>query len=598
MGDFIEVLDTIKKWCVARVIEKDIEKKRVKVKYSGWGDKWNEYIDFSSPRLCVKLGTNVAVTQNTGSKKRLKEGMMWDVTIECLREMHKPLNKFISRGQDEDESIEWMMEMQDFVRRCLISNYVEDSKIPIEVNAYLQKVVVAFAHSLKRSPHSKSGGSSSLSSSKQSLPVSPIFLHCFKRIFSSCFFYDNFGKVSMGSRFSSFFGARGKNDGTYAEQNGYVSDYLVANVNAFGKAGGFDSVLRRLSIAEEEEESSSSSGNNNNDKSDKKEEKSNLPSSKSDDASSSSMIMPMEELAAILNAFSNVSELFPSSFKRKYFPTFQSLVFRRMLSMDIQSLRSLAQNQRSNGIIMFQDSTKSLFNLIGNVLKGDEADRVLEVFKLRLAKRLMSTPFFTLKLRGSDDLIDQINMTLRRERRDSFRERGDEQYEKDKSSPGMMSRIFGGKGYRTDEDSLGRKKVQRPKSKWLKCKWLSEWIVKNEIIHLILQSPGDTHTEMLKRSRRVLLFLAQNEALTTQDMTLLCGHINTDETTRKDVYIILEDLANELPVSQLTKLFDIVVKSSKNCGTPSLFLEFLQRYTENAMCREMRKGVSSSKRNA
>ena len=139
-----------------------------------------------------------------------------------------------------------------------------------------------------------------------------------------------------------------------------------------------------------------------------------------------------------------MSELFPSTFKRKYFPRFQSLVFQRMLSMDIQSLRSLAQNQRSNGIARFRvppevflrcsvrgsrvpqqcgDRASHLTRTphTGNVLKGEEADRALEVFKLRLAKRLMSTPFFTLKLRGSDDLVEQINMTLRRERRDSLR---------------------------------------------------------------------------------------------------------------------------------------------------------------------------------
>ena len=53
VGDFVEVLDTVKKWCVARVIKIDQDKKSVRIKYSGWDDKWNEDIGFSSPRLCV-----------------------------------------------------------------------------------------------------------------------------------------------------------------------------------------------------------------------------------------------------------------------------------------------------------------------------------------------------------------------------------------------------------------------------------------------------------------------------------------------------------------------------------------------------------------
>ena len=191
VGDFVEVLDTVKKWCVARVIKIDQDKKSVRIKYSGWDDKWNEDIRFSSPRLCVQLGTNVAVTENTGSKKRLKVGMLWNVSSERLSEMHKPLDRFIASENDE-KRIEWMMEMQEFVRKCLISDYTNEVEQPNLVNAYLQKVVLAFAHCLK----------------EDKKRISPIFLHSFKRIFSPCFFYDNFGKASMGSRFSSFFGAR------------------------------------------------------------------------------------------------------------------------------------------------------------------------------------------------------------------------------------------------------------------------------------------------------------------------------------------------------------------------------------------------------
>ena len=197
VGDFIEVLDTVQKWCVARVLEVNQDKKTVMIKYSGWDDKWNEEINFKSSRLCVQLGTHVAVTDNTGSKKRLKVGALWNINSERLSEMHKPLIRFIS-GKSDEKSIEWMMEMQDFVRKCLISDYVDDLATPNRVNTYLERVVVAFAHCLKGDKR-----------------ISPIFLHSFKRIFSPCYFYDHFGKASMGSRFSSFFGARGKYDGMF-----------------------------------------------------------------------------------------------------------------------------------------------------------------------------------------------------------------------------------------------------------------------------------------------------------------------------------------------------------------------------------------------
>ncbi len=51
VGDFIDVLDTVNKWCVGRVVDKNVDKNEVLVHYEGWSDKWNEWIFFLSRRL-------------------------------------------------------------------------------------------------------------------------------------------------------------------------------------------------------------------------------------------------------------------------------------------------------------------------------------------------------------------------------------------------------------------------------------------------------------------------------------------------------------------------------------------------------------------
>ena len=54
VNDFLDALDTVNKWCVAKII--DIKKNdndiyQYHLHYVGWGDRWNEWLPMDSPRL-------------------------------------------------------------------------------------------------------------------------------------------------------------------------------------------------------------------------------------------------------------------------------------------------------------------------------------------------------------------------------------------------------------------------------------------------------------------------------------------------------------------------------------------------------------------
>ncbi len=51
VGDNVDCLDTVGKWCVASVVEKG--EKGVLVHYKGWSDKWNEWMALNSNRLAM-----------------------------------------------------------------------------------------------------------------------------------------------------------------------------------------------------------------------------------------------------------------------------------------------------------------------------------------------------------------------------------------------------------------------------------------------------------------------------------------------------------------------------------------------------------------
>ena len=50
-GQWVDVKDTVDKWLEAQVIEISEDKKKVKVHYNHWGNRWDEWININSPRI-------------------------------------------------------------------------------------------------------------------------------------------------------------------------------------------------------------------------------------------------------------------------------------------------------------------------------------------------------------------------------------------------------------------------------------------------------------------------------------------------------------------------------------------------------------------
>jgi len=53
LGEWVDVRDTVNKWCCGRIVE--IKDKKVFVHYNGWSEKWNEWMDMSTSRV-AKFG--------------------------------------------------------------------------------------------------------------------------------------------------------------------------------------------------------------------------------------------------------------------------------------------------------------------------------------------------------------------------------------------------------------------------------------------------------------------------------------------------------------------------------------------------------------
>lgn len=85
IGQPLDVLDTVGKWSEAEVIDVDLQMRRVHITYCFWSDNFNEWLDFSSPRI-AKWGAH---TYQIGGVLRLNQ------RIECRDTYQKWLEALV-----------------------------------------------------------------------------------------------------------------------------------------------------------------------------------------------------------------------------------------------------------------------------------------------------------------------------------------------------------------------------------------------------------------------------------------------------------------------------------------------------------------------
>jgi hypothetical protein len=90
VGDLVDIIDTIKHWRVARVIEVDSAAKTIKVHYDGWSVEWDETLPMKSERLAPG-GSKTAATLGTGDKAS-REPCELAPHVDDLRKTHAQLD--------------------------------------------------------------------------------------------------------------------------------------------------------------------------------------------------------------------------------------------------------------------------------------------------------------------------------------------------------------------------------------------------------------------------------------------------------------------------------------------------------------------------
>jgi len=136
-------------------------------------------------------------------------------------------------------------------------------------------------------------------------------------------------------------------------------------------------------------------------------------------------------------------------------------------------------------------------------------------------------------------------------------------------------------------------------TEWLTEKVMSEWIVTNEIIEVLLggtvggRSYG-THVELMKLMPPFYKFLAYNKMLTQEHVTLLWeGGIKGGDHFRREVYDLIAELAGLVEVDLLDWIYEELISRVPVEDMDEVTFRLVRGFTEPALRRQGASGAAA-----
>ncbi|GMF58376.1 unnamed protein product [Phytophthora fragariaefolia] len=216
-----------------------------------------------------------------------------------------------------------------------------------------------------------------------------------------------------------------------------------------------------------------------------------------------------------------------------------------------------------------------------SVCDVDFAEAV-EVFHLDLSKKFICCPYLSRRLLGISRINDLISMA---QRKDALQKKASLTLRRSSQSISTTTSLSTNTSSihaSSNESTTG----EHPVTKWLRTKYIVEWLTASDILEVIL---GDrescakyslqegTHLEILKRSKKIFGFVASHGLLTEKHIVLLWKTaLNQLRSGRKTVFDILISLCGVLSAD----LMDVVVMLLTQVplgGYDELIVNFIKR---------------------
>ncbi|KAE9039207.1 hypothetical protein PR002_g5628 [Phytophthora rubi] len=519
-GNWIDVKDlSSNKWSVAQILQHSASEIRVHI--PTWRKGRDEFLSRSTCRNRVaKLGTHTNVYMSPAYPYPRKQGGMWNANMKDLQQAREQFDKyFYDREKQKAYLPRYLI---PFIEKSLLCTFLS-SDLAEEMNAFHQ-------HVLKNVVACMLGNDAG--------DVMVYMLSLLRMILNghnSCmFFYIKYPGSYTAAKYQRlvYTSYLVSPDALAAIPTRHPcrSFYYIDNIDLFVQAGGFRLVLQRLAEAEIEltEVSSASSRRR-----------------------STTEVQTEDFFREFLNAtFSRLRRMSGEELKDD-----DGLIDQIVGVLDTLCRDGLLLGGRSAE----SDIDESTATDGAASLCDVEFAEAIEVFHLDLSKKFICCPYLSQRLLGISRINDLISMAQRKDaqqKKASLTLRRSSQTISTTTSLSTSS---------TTSSSTDVTAGEQPVTKWLRTKYIVEWLTASDILEVVL---GDrescakyslqegTHLEILKRSKKIFGFVASHGLLTEKHIVLMWKTaLSQLRSGRKTVFDILISLCGVLSAD----LMDVVV---------------------------------------
>ncbi|EHB09100.1 Putative ubiquitin carboxyl-terminal hydrolase FAF-Y [Heterocephalus glaber] len=242
-------------------------------------------------------------------------------------------------------------------------------------------------------------------------------------------------------------------------------------------------------------------------------------------------------IAALIKPFGQCYEFLSQHTLKKYFIPVIEIVPQLLEKLSDEELKNEAKSDALSMII------KSLKNLASKISGQEETIKTLEMFRLKMIRRLLQISSFN----GKMNALNEINKVI------------------------STTSYYTHHNHNCEEEE------------WLTAERMAEWIQQNSILSIVLKDSLH-HPQYVEKLVKILRFLIKERALTLQDLDhIWAAQAGKHEAIVKNVHDLLAQLAWDFSPEQLDHLFDCFKASWTNANKKQRekLLELICRLAED-----------------
>lgn len=554
VGDELDVLDN-NTWRTAEIIAMDAETGAIKIHFDGWSSKWDEWISVSAfPKKVAALGERTKGNY-TGQNSRVRTPA-YNIKehLEDCQKAYQALTRLVdsdwSELTDEEESFLFSTNNNSNfeVLKSLLNARIQGDDTPELINyvqSYLQKNLDMIIKNL----------------SDDHTPVLPILINNLTRIFGNNtsgnnyfgarnHFYDNYG-VSANAICGGKIAVRP--DTGLNTNASPVSAYLINNIDYFGEAGGFKAITSRILSSAIPATTATAGGD--------------------DEKASDDNNVPVNNFSLAVALLKIVSTVYPKLTKDFAVSMAESLDLMKIVP---NAIHNITDDEFRNLDTDFVSALSDDVTKVLRVVHGEAAiAEFVEKLNLDLALRMITSDVLEKRLGGVNELIKVVDSI-------EYAENPHHEAHNNQQVSGMRTLMGPFRPLRYTGFGNGSAMSIKPtikKAEYLTAESMIMWLEQHNVVNTLLKS----HEQIIKRSPKVLKFLAKHKKLSVAHIEMLWSTTaSKQETLVRIVYDTIGDLAQALSEEQNDALYARMSDSGFQ-DVKDYDLNFIKLFTMNAV---------------